>query len=1540
MRPTTKLFELLSEVSSRGVTLRLKEGALHYDGPQADLTFETRTSLERSREELAALLREGGRASFPLSYGQRALWFLHQVAPESSAYHVKFAGRVYSEVDRRALRGAFQTLIARHPMLRTTFSACHGVPVQRVHEHQDIWFEEIDASRWTWEELTVRVHEAFKRPFDLERGPLLRVQLFSRLAREHVLLLTIHHLVADRWSMWVLARELQALYAAETLGLPVPSLPPLALTYANYVSWQDELVSGPAGERLWQYWKARLAGDLAPLGLPTDRARPAVQTFRGASHEIDLTSALTTRLRNLARAEGVTLYMVLLAAFQLLLHRHSGQEDILVGSPTAGRSQSLLADVVGYFVNPVVLRADLSGNPTFRALLAQVRERTVEALRYQDFPFPLLVERLRPKRDPSRSPLFQAVFSMGFLSQHAGVPELDLPRSGSARVNFGGLEIGSFDLEHQEGQFDLNLDIMPTQGTLAAKFRYSTDLFTDETIARMAGHYHEILRSVEQDPDQRIGRVNLLTTGERERLLRRWNVAARDRPGGSPIHTMFERHAAERPAQTAALCSGEAITYGTLNARANQLARYLVKRGFGHGALIGVYLSRSLDMLVAVLGILKAGSAYVPIDPDYPMARVAYMLGDAQAGTVLSEQALLRALPEHEGRQVLCLDREWCRIAGEHSANLDLPVSPDHRAYVIYTSGSTGTPKGVEVLHRGLVNVLEDLAECTGFAQDDKVLSVATLAYDAAAFELFLGLIKGGHVEIVPREVAADGIRLRAVLDSRPPRLMLATPTMWRMLIDVGWTGNRGLTICSGGEALPYTLKERLLARGREVWNLYGPTESTIIATRGAMQPGKTVTIGRPVANTQVYILNDDGAPVPIGVTGSLYVGGEGVAKGYLGRPELTRQRFIADPFSQEPGARLYSTGDLARWLPQGEIEFLGRRDHQVKVRGHRVELGEVEAVLGQYGGIRACVVVCRETAPLDKRLVAYVVPEGCSNPSVAALRDFLRDRLPEPMVPSVFVVLDALPLSPHGKVDRLALPEPADVEVQHDRGHEPPRSPTEEVLAGIWAELLGVDRVGIRDSFFDVGGHSLLVIQLILRVKDVFGVEVPVRRILELPTIASMAQAIDALRRGETSDETLPGVGVDLEEEAILEPDIRPPRGRGPNHREPRAILLTGATGFLGGYLLKALAQQTSASLYCLVPGQNEEQAWAGLRGALQSSGLWTEIDRTRVQAVAGDLSKPRVALSDETFERLAREIDVIYHADAMVKLTYPYSALKPTNVDGTRWILRLATHKRAIPVHYVSTLLIFASASYFDGGIIYESDDLKDSHHRFIPYADSRWVSEKLVRAAGELGLPTTVYRIGHLVGDSRSGVWRPDDHLARMIKGCLQLGKWPEIQILVQPTPVDFLSHAIVNLARQPDSAGKVFHVANPTIVTTNDLYEWVRSLGYEVELVPLPEWRAALLATLARPGENALASLAPLLMENVATGSSLSLPEMFVPPRRPHIDCREAERALGRLSIPWPTIDASWLRRCMGYFARSGYVDAPPRGASRADGARTW
>ena len=1094
-------------------------------------SYKDRSLSEQKLALLARLLQEEGVSQMPrlkcvprdgelpLSHAQMGLWLFDQLEPGSAAYNVPVRHDLKGYFDLAAFEKSLSEIVRRHEVLRTYYLRVDGRPVQRIAPPEFIRVPVVDLQGLP--ELA-RAHEVARlasaeaaQPFNLEKAPLIRARLLKLGPDEHVLLLNFHHIAFDGWSYGVFEEELALLYNAFLQGEASP-LPEPSLQYVDFAAWQQQCLQGKVLQDELDYWQRKLAGAPPILELPTDRPRPAVQTYNGSISCSALSQKLTEAVKSLSQSEGVTLFVTLLAAFKALLHRYAGQEDILLGAAIAGRNRVEIEKSIGFFVNTLVMRTDLSGAPTFRQLMGRVKETTLSAYAHQDLPFEKLVEVFNPERNASHTPMFQVMMSM-----------LNMPMQ---PWNLHGLGHERKIIDSGTAKFDLTLYVMEEPQGLAFLCESNTDLFDGDRIERMLGHLQVLLEGVVADPDRRLSELPILPEAERRQLLEEWNdTEVAEGENEVCLAQRISEQAARNPDQVALEFAGERLSYGELERRSNQLAHHLRRLGVGPEVLVGLCLERSLEMVVALLGILKAGGAYVPLDPSFPQGRLAYMVADSGLRVLVTHRQLDEKLglgTESTPRldtprlDTVHLDTDWEAISQEETTAEGLPVGREQDlAYVLYTSGSTGKPKGVEIEQGAVMNFLRSMQGEPGFRAEDRMLAVTTLSFDIAGLELYLPLVSGGTVVIASREESYDPVRLMARMEASGCTVMQATPATWRALLDAGWKGNQKLKLLCGGEALGADLAEALLPRCAQLWNLYGPTETTIWSTLQRVRTVEgPVPIGRPIANTGVYVLDGQRQLVPAGMVGELYIGGAGLARGYFHRPELTAERFVESPFgastsgksSSAAKPRLYRTGDLGRWRADGILECVGRVDHQVKIRGFRIEPGEVENVLGRHPGVGQCVVVARADGQGDKILVAYLEAQpGQPTPEVSELRAHLGRELPAYMVPSAFVVLDQLPLTPNGKIDRNALPAPSNDRAPAVAELHAPRTETEKALVSIWSEVLKLGSIGIRENFFDLGGHSLLVIRAVSRIRDVFEVDVAPSTFFAHPTVAGLARVL-----------------------------------------------------------------------------------------------------------------------------------------------------------------------------------------------------------------------------------------------------------------------------------------------------------------------------------------------------------------------------------------------------------------------------------------------
>ncbi|GAA3960954.1 hypothetical protein GCM10023085_49310 [Actinomadura viridis] len=1462
------------------VNARLRE-AFGADLPLRAL-FENRTVADLARvlreaaPSAAVPLRSARRGERPrLSFGQQRLWFLDQLMPGNLAYNMTGAYRFRGSLDAATLERALDAVVARHEVLRTRYGVVDGEPYQVVDEAGGFVLEVVDLSGSAdgVGEARRLVRSEGETPFDLASGPLFRARLVRLGVDDHVLLLTFHHSVFDGSSIEVFHRDLSTAYATLSLGETppggVPELEDLPVQYADFAAWQREWLSGEVLERQIDYWRDRLEGAPPALELPADRPRPPLPSFRGGVVDFVIPPDVVEGLRRLAQERGATLFMVMLAAYQALLARYTRSTDIVVAAPAAGRPRLELEKLIGFFVNTLPLRTDVGGDPTFGELVDRVREGALEAFAHQDVPFERVVEELAPPRDLSRNPVIQMWFDLFTVG-------------GGFRLGDGAVA-ERFDPGVITTRFDMELLMEDAGEEIGARLVYATDLFDVETMERFAGHLVGLLSRVAADPGVVVSRVEVMPEDERRRVLEEWSGASVPAPVpvvGS-VSEWFERQVAATPDAVAVVCGEERLSFAELNARANRLAWWLRGRGVGADDVVGVCLRRGVDLPVAVLAVVKAGGAYLPLDASYPVDRLAGMLADAGAVMVLGEEAVRDRLPAGVPAFVLDADRD--AVADCPDADPPQLAGPEDLLYVYFTSGSTGRPKGVALPHRALLNVFAWQLQ----RSPDPVptLQYAPANFDISFQETFDTWLAGGPLVLVDEDTRADPERLTAMMGEAGVRRLHCPPMVLDQLAQAVAAGapEPPLTeVITAGEELQLTpeIRELLERRARAgapitIDNQYGPTEAHIVtAARLDGDPAEwpdLPSIGSPVPGTAVHLLDESFRPVPTGVPGELCAAGPQLAYGYLGRPELTADRFVPDPFSAEPGRRLYRTGDLARRRPDGTLEFLGRIDHQVKIRGYRIEPGEIEAALTAHPLVEEAVVI-PVRAGGDRRLAAYLVPAAGADPRPADLRVRLKRSLPEYMIPAHFVNVPAIPLTGNGKLDRAALPDP--FEAGAPAARTAPRTGTERLVHDLWAGLLGGEEIGVDQDFFDLGGHSLLATRIITRIRRDHGVELPLRALFEHRTIEDLARVIDAARAqgtpgahdpagalghgpGEPGPDAHPMLTARLDEDLTF--------GGGNGHAPaagpaPAHVLLTGATGFLGAHLLRELLDRSAATVTCLVRAGGEVQARERILARLRDAGRWDGSHGERVRCLAGDLSAPDLGLDAVAYRRLAAEVGAIYHCGAEVSALKTYDQLEPVNVGGVRGLLRLASRGDGVRFHFVSTVSVAPLAAdgtgwaerWPDGGR--EIADSPDVVRASNGYVQTKWVAERLVAEARARGLAASIYRPARVTGDSRGGPAGQgasgvrdgaDDALAHFVRGCVEAGVAPAEDMTDLWTPVDQAAAMIVALSLRPGTAGRVFNLPADQ-VRLSAVWDHLAAAGHRLRRVDYEEWRRAVRA----------------------------------------------------------------------------------------------
>ncbi|QSV66588.1 MAG: amino acid adenylation domain-containing protein [Aphanizomenon flos-aquae DEX188] len=1472
------------------------------------INLQTETILPRPNSEPA-----------PLSFGQEQLWFLSQIQ-DNTTYNLPLALQISGSLNISVLEQVITEIVRRHEILRTNFQQIEGKNLQVIRPEINISLQVINLEQITAKQQLQNVERLINQEtdkiFNLSEDDLFQSTLYQLNQNSYILLLNMHHIISDGWSIGILLQELSTLYGAYLAGNKSP-LPDLQIQYADYAIWQKEKFTSEIREKQLNYWKQQLA-DIPPLlELPTDKPRPPIQSFRGGIWEFSINSNLSQKIRTLTQQSDATLFMTMLAAFVILLYRCSGQDDILIGSPMAGRNRQEIQSLIGYFVNTVVLRTKLTGNPNFREILNQVRQVATDAHNYQDIPYNQVVEALNPQRNLSYNPVFQILFDL----QHSLTDKLQLP----------GLTLQPFLGEHSTSKFDLSLIIEDRGTELIGAWEYSSDLFTQEAISRITENFQTLLNGIVNNPETPINQLPIISAFEQQQILEKWNNTQQDYPESFCIHELFTQQVIKTPDAIAVKFGNQQLTYTQLNQKANQLANYLQNCGVTSEVLVGLYLERSLDILIAILAILKAGGAYLPLDPKYPQTRLTDILNDSQVSIILTQEKLLTSLSSplprgetpltpYQGKIIL-LDTDLTIISQQ---NIETPISaikPDNLAYVIYTSGSTGKPKGVMITHQNIVNHATSIIDKYQINSHDRILQFTTFIFDVAAEEIFPAWLSGATLIICPQEMVTNLIEFSQFLAQESLTVVnLPTPYWQEWVLEIDRKVSQipdslRLVITGSDQVLPEKLAlwQKLVTEKRQniQWiNAYGLTETTITSTvyqlpvNYQLNTTHSVPIGRPIANTEIYILDQNLQPVPIGIPGELHIGGAGLARGYLNRKQLTNEKFISNPISSSKSSRLYKTGDLARYLPDGNIEFLGRIDYQVKIRGFRIELGEIEAVLAQHPLVKSSAVIVREIQPGNKQLVAYVVTEDHSNIQ-QDLRSFLKKNLPDYMLPAFFVRLAELPLTPTGKINRRAL-SALMLELNHEIDYILPRNPLEQKLAEIWCQVLGLEKVSVEENFFNLGGHSLATIQIISRIRETLKIDLPLQYLFTEPTIAGLTKIINQLL--QTADHITPI--DDFYVDAILDSSIKPQNLPQQFTNQLQHILLTGATGFLGVHLLHELLEKTSANIHCLVRAENVSEARNKLKNKLSFYQLWNEQHSQRIIPIIGNLEKNLLGLSEKEFQDLASQIDVIYHNGASVNLIYPYSVLKPANVLGTQEILRLASQIKIKPVHFVSTTSVFCPENYPENEVLLESDPLDYYQGLVGGYPQSKWVAEKLVMQARERGLPVTIYRAARIIGHSQIGICNTEDLFSRIITTCMQLGATPNIDWEDNLTPVDYVSQAIVYLSFQKESLGKAFHLLNPQIISMNHLFNLIRKLGYQLPQISYDQWYYQLINLMQKSADKKLEIMSAFFPPT----SQQKIPE-------PKFDYQNTVKGLFGANINCPPINENLLSQ---YFKNDNFI----------------
>ena len=1477
--------------------------------------------------ELATIPVASRHEPIPLTFQQEQIWFLSKLAPDLRAYNCQWSIRLAGELDKAVLERCLSEIIRRHEILRTTFHEEGGAPIQVIHSPWKATIIERDLRSLPAEQREAEserlIGEELGIPFSFSVLPLVRWRLYRLGDADWVLLQVEHHFVHDGWEVGLFLKEFEALYTAFLAGEESP-LEPLPIQYADFAVWQRKTLCGEKLKAKVRYWIEKVGDYPHVLNLCTDHPRPPLQSFNGNVCRFNLDWNLYHALRQFSLAHQVTLFMTMYAAFAVLLSRHTQQKQLLIGTGVANRTMKETEGLLGMFVNTVLLHTDLTGNPTFAEFLTKTREDMLADSQHYDTPFASLVERLKTVKAPGRNPVFQVLFAF----HDSAVPLLD----------FAGLKGHLLERHNQTAKMDMNVICIPraeqhvtlretnlAEEELTVMWEYNSDLFERETIQRFVEEYVTLLKNILSSPDRRISELDLIPAGEKQTLARASHGRRVEYSREHTLVELFEERVRCRADEIAIVHNDKTLTFAALNARANRLAHRLRQihqdlfhSPFKPGTAVGLCVERDFDMVAGILGILKAGGAYVPLSADYPEQRWRVMLEDTGIHIILTQTPIRDRLPwlAQEGLTVVCLDREK-----DPSALAENPVRLNQAtdtAYIIYTSGSTGTPKGVCVSHQAVHNFLLSAPDLS-YSAGDVIAQCASYCFDASTFEIWGALLVSSHLVIVDHDQVLNPELLLATMERHNITTAFFTTALFDALTESRMEVlTRLKCVMFGGERASVPCVQKVLAQkpsSLTLINVYGPTECTTYSTFYVLSDKDRhcdiLPIGRPLWNYTAYVLDENFQQVPLGAPGELYIGGDSLSTGYLNRPELTKERFISNPFAAETerqagfNQRLYKTGDLVRLLPDGNIDILGRADFQVKIRGFRIEPEEVEKVFVNHPNVKQCVVI-----PWGQHLVAYWEPKADSIQTVSDdLKGFLARQLPDYMLPSIFIRVEHFEINSNGKIDRIKLPTPTLDELSIHGEYVAPQTETEKNLADIWKTLLGVARVGIHDSFFDLGGTSILTVRMLAMVRQKLGAEINVARLFSQPTIAALASFMEGKFPSESGEEDNLALAL-RDAQTNLSINVSPPPGL---LKDPAHVLLTGVTGFLGFYLLDKLLTLTSAKVYCLIRGKDDPDVRRRFHKTLRFYRRSDLNDHPRIILLKADLGEPSLGLAAAIREQLQQNLDQIYHSGAHVHHLYDYRTLRAENVLGTVELLKIAANGRRKGFQYVSAI---SAASIRDSeGYLVEVEP-GDRPISINGYNISKWVSEQIVHRAAALGIPANIFRPGNITGDSRSGLCPPDkNHFLLLLKGFLQMKTAPAWKRAVEMTPVDILAEGIVRLSLE-NLGSHVFNLHNPHQITWVEYLTRVKALGFDLQIIDAQQWRDEYLSRVNE--DNALFPFKELYLKQ---REDLLKTE---PPLIPANNAGAIQETLRRLGVFYPSSYDQHLAQVINYLRTTGFL----------------
>ncbi|GAA0354542.1 non-ribosomal peptide synthetase [Bacillus horti] len=1444
--------------------------------------------------------------TFPMSAGQRRLWLLEQLGQQEAAYSLAFAYHIREEIQLQALQESFLKMINRHESLRTVFQNISGEPMQRIFPSMPFKLEVIELEEDVVEQLDRNIKvlrvikELSRRSFDLANGPLMRAYILKKKEQsECILLITIHHIIFDGWSLPIFNKELMLYYRSIINGETL-QLKELPIQYADFAEWQQEWLEGAEARNQLAYWNKQLHEEIEKLELPTDFSRSQSQSFRGAQYKFVLPTELLEGISELKQTEGTSLFVTMYSIFVTLLYRYSNQKDIYVGTPVSCRQDYQVKDIIGFFVNTVVLKSQISDSLTFKELLIRSHNTLIEALDHQDYPLDQLVEVIKPRREPGLSPFFQVMFSV----QDMASQELWMEGSPVTRL----------DVDNETAKYDITFMInQESDGGLSCLIEFNKDLFTLETVQRMGVHFSRIAKAVIANPEVQLSRITFLTEEEQAFFLKEGHSQG-ETLYDKTIQELFEKQVEDTPQDIAIVFGEQRLTYTELNEKANQLARKLFIKGVEPDQLVGIMVEHSIEMVIGLLGILKAGGAYLPIDPDYPIERIQYMLENSGVSLLLTQQHLKKRWPSASNflfTEIMDLNEEGL-FTGK-TQNVIPRAQASDLAYVMYTSGSTGVPKGVMVEHRNVIRLIKE-PTYVQLNKGDRLLQTGAIVFDASTFEIWGSLLSGLTLYLIKKEQLLDADELCRVINKNEITTMWLTASLFNQLSDHDVNMFHGVKqLLVGGEKLSPKHINQLKRSNSEIKiiNGYGPTESTTFSTTFMVDKfyESNIPIGKPINDTWIYIIDKHHQLQPMGIVGELCIGGAGLARGYLNRPDLTKEKFISNPFVT--GTRMYKTGDLARWLPDGTIEYLGRMDDQVKIRGFRIELGDIENQLLKFDQITEAVVTTEISESGEKQLCAYIVAE--TELSSSELRSYLSTRLPEYMIPVHFAKVNQMPLTPNGKVDKRALAKGEKSSLQTGASYVAPRDQVEQDMVTLCAEILGLaeETISITDDIFTLGGDSIKMIKLYSRSLSK-GWSVRINDYFELRTIEKLAQKAAA-------KEALP-------KKITKEREVLPKKEHRSRFKDGDAILLTGVTGYLGAHLLDELINQTSSEVYCLVRAESRQNAESRAQELLDNYFTSSEktslhlADKQHVHIICGDIAKPKLGLEEVDYLYLKEKVKTVIHAAALTKHYGEYSAFERANIQGTREIIRFCGTERSL--HYVSTMSVGGQEVGGQGCVVFDENSFFiGQNYEDNVYMKSKFLAESDIYDAVEAGLEATIYRVGNLTGRWRDGSFQRnimENAFYRLLRSLLELGKVPEnwLQEAVEFTPVDLCSKAIIGLVLEQGNKAKelAYHVYNHKKLSLAKLLRICTQNGFSMQVLKQEEFKEYLNGLSQHPSKmKKLEGLAPILERG----------EIKKKNRVEHSSNITIE-TLEKLDFEWPEVDQLYLEKIIKHMLSTGFV----------------